>query len=117
MTHEMQNLLFAALETFSLILSRTRGEKQQQQQKKAPKNGGIPFSDYLPWESAGAAARRVIVCSISDQFYTNSDEMEHLFFLKLAFKGFQQSPPLRHACLPAYPGLKYRDVLQAVVLN
>lgn len=69
--HEMHSLLFAALETFSLILLR---------KKNHPKSGGISFLRDLLCESAGGAAHPVTVCSISDQFYPNSDKLEHAFF-------------------------------------
>lgn len=63
--HEMHSLLFAALETFSLILLR---KKNSPKKKKV-----ITFSDYLLCESASSAAHRVTVCLIFDQFYTVSD--------------------------------------------
>lgn len=101
--HEMHSLLFAALETFSLILLR----------KKIPKNEESHFL-ITSCVSAGSAAHSVTVCSIFDQFYTNLGYLEYVFcFFIQVYKGFQLSS--HH--LPAYPGLKYRDILQDVVLN
>lgn len=103
MMHEMHSLLFAALETFSLILLR----------KKIPKNEESHFL-ITSCVSAGSAAHSVTVCSIFDSFTQKFGlhRVRVLFFIQV-YKGFQLSS--HH--LPAYPGLKYCDVLQDVVLN
>lgn len=74
----MHSLLFAALETFSLILLR----------KKIPKNEESHFL-ITSCVSAGSAAHSVTVCSIFDHFYTNSGYLEYVFcFLFKYIKDF-----------------------------
>lgn len=70
MMHEMHSLLFAALETFSLILLR---------KKKNPKSGGIAFLFDLLCESAAVLLTlSQFVRSLTS--FTQIQINEHVFF-------------------------------------
>lgn len=105
----MHSLLFAALETFSLILLR---KKNIQKRKRV-----ITFSDYLLCESANSATHGVTVWSSTS--FTQFQIMYCIclfYFVCSIFEGFQLSS--HHPCaVPVYPGLQYCDLLQIIVLK
>lgn len=106
----MHSLLFAALETFSLMLLR---KKKIQKRKRV-----ITFSDYLLCESASSAAHGVSLFDLPPVLHNFRLCIAYVFFYFVCsiFEGFQLSS--HHPCaVPVYPGLQYCDLLQIIVLK
>lgn len=90
--HEMHSLLFAALETFSLILSRKRNISRKNREKKV-----ISFSDDVLCGSVSRSAHEATVPSSSA--FTVSEYVAWSFFLSArCLEGFGSVPAIRALC-------------------